>query len=73
MRGGVENERTAAERAAVAADHVVLLDEQHAQTLAGEQRGADEAADARADDDGVVVGLRIAPKRSKRPHGRLRP
>jgi hypothetical protein len=54
MRRSVKRVALAPERAAIAADHIVLFDEQHAQSLARQQVRADQTADARADDDGIV-------------------
>ena len=51
----------------------MLLDEQHAKAFAREQRGAEQAADAGADDDGVVLGPWVPAQTLERPHGRLRP
>src|SRR5258708_6074783 len=41
---------------------VVLLEKQHPGAVAGEQVGGDQAADAGADDDRVVVRVRGAPQ-----------
>jgi hypothetical protein len=42
-----------------AADHVVCFYEEHAAIVSREQRGRAEAADAGADDDGVIIFIGI--------------
>src|SRR6185503_2753461 len=56
VRGGVEGVAFAAERAAVTAGHVMLLDEQNSEPLANQEVRADQPADAGTDDDRVVRG-----------------
>ena len=74
MRRGVERVPLPPERAAVAADHVVLLDDEDAQPGAGEEVGANEAADAGAGDDGVVRLRRSASlEAAERPRHRSAP
>ena len=76
VRRRVEGKGAAMECAAVAANHVVLLDQQHRQAVTRQQAGANQAANTRTDHDDVVGGLRVGLQRPKRPHGaggRFRP
>src|SRR5678816_1142017 len=54
MSAGIEGVAVAAEGAAVASHHVVLLDQQHLETVTSEQVGANQTADAGADYNGVI-------------------
>ncbi len=65
--GGVEGVPFAPERAAISADHIVLLSKQHAQPFARQQVRANQTADARADNHGVVrIVRRFVPQSSER-------
>ena len=59
MRGRIEGEALAPEGAAITTDHVMLLDEEHAQTFARQKVRADQSSDAGADDDRVIRIARL--------------
>jgi hypothetical protein len=74
VHGGVEVVGAPAEGVRVAPGPVVSLDDQHRAPGAREQRGGGEAADAGADDDGVVdvvLGFGVEPQWIRSSSGSL--
>src|SRR6266446_6222911 len=59
----IEHKSFPLKSAAVAANHVVLLDEQHPQPRTGEQVGAQQSSHAGTDDDRVIRRKWLAAKR----------
>jgi hypothetical protein len=67
VRGGIKRISGATKSAAISAYHIMLLDEQYAQTGACQEVGANQTADARADNYGIVRSVRRLPSQpSKR-------
>src|SRR5262245_40772527 len=60
VRRGIERVALAPEGAAIAADHVMLLDEQYPQPSPSEQIRANQTSNASADDHGVVKRFRLS-------------
>jgi hypothetical protein len=62
MGRGVEGVAAAPEGAAIAARHVVLLDQQHPRAVPRQQVAGDQSADPRTDHHHVVGGVRRPPQ-----------
>ena len=61
VRGRVKRVAFAPEHTAIAADHIMLFDQEDAQPTACDEVGADQPSDAGADDHHIVGALWVAP------------
>src|SRR5215813_678789 len=63
MSSCIEREALAPERAAIASNHVVLLDQQHSEAGARQEVSCDQAPDPGAYDDCIIRAVRAFPQR----------